>query len=222
MTTWNPGSELKILKWFLGFQSLGKISGYSLGAKFWKLLRFEFCCTLVEKLIIVPDINYITSAIRKLMLDTLSPRSFQNICLLIWAQQSSGHVKPCDTNWVKIKGAQLKVSLHHSVVHQMLIKNCKITMIIWCILTEFGWNVKFMKNVYVSICQHFLRSWSCNNLVRKHHITIVLYNIWSVFNAVSVCATWFLIQILSFLPDTNQMVHIVWTLLASKYLAPGL
>ena len=46
-------------------------------------LEFEFCCTLVEKLNIVPDINYITSAIRKLMLDTPGPRSFQNICLLI-------------------------------------------------------------------------------------------------------------------------------------------
>ena len=79
-----------------------------------------------------------------------------------------------------------------------------------------------MKNFYVSLCQQFLRTWSCNKLVRKHHIMIILYNIWSVFNALSVCATWFLIQILSFLPDMNQMVHTVWTLLASKYLAPGL
>ena len=30
----------------------------------------------------------------------------------------------------------MKVNLHHTVVHQMLIKNCKITMIIRCILTE--------------------------------------------------------------------------------------
>ena len=44
--------------------------------------------------------------------------------------------QPCGTNWVKIKGAQLKVNLHHPVVHQMLIKNCKITMMIRCILTE--------------------------------------------------------------------------------------
>ena len=80
-----------------------------------------------------------------------------------------------------------------------------------------------MKNVYVTLCQHFSRTWSCNNLVRKYHITIVLYNIWSVFNApLSVCATWLLIQILPFLPNMNQMVHTVWTLLASKYLASGL
>ena len=79
-----------------------------------------------------------------------------------------------------------------------------------------------MKNVYVSLLQHLLRTWSCNNLVRKHQITIFLYNIWSVFNALSVCATWFLIQIPSLLPNMDQMVHTVWTLLGSKYLAPGL
>ena len=121
----------------LRFSKFRKISRYSLGAKFWKLLRFEFCCTLSEKLIIVPDTNYITSSIRKLMFDILSPHSFQNICLLIWAQQSSEC--SCQTIWYKlckIKGAQLKVNLHHPVVHQMLIKNCKITMITWCIFTE--------------------------------------------------------------------------------------
>ena len=36
-------------------------------------------------------------------------------------------------------------------------------------------NVKFMKNVYVSICQQFLRAWSCNNSVRKYEITMVLW-----------------------------------------------
>ena len=136
MITWNPGSALGILKWFLGFQSFGKISGYSLGAKLWKLRRFEFCCTPFEKLIIVPDTNYITSAIWKLKLDIPSLGSFENISRLIWAQQSSEHVKPCRTNWVKIKRAQLKVNFHHLIVHQMLIKNCKVTMMIWCILTE--------------------------------------------------------------------------------------
>ena len=45
------------------------------------LLRLEFCCTLCQKVIIVPDTNYITSAIRKLMLDISSPGSFQNIGL---------------------------------------------------------------------------------------------------------------------------------------------
>ena len=47
------------------------------------LLRFEFCCAPCQKVIIVPDRNYITSAIRKLMLDIQSPGSFQNIGLEI-------------------------------------------------------------------------------------------------------------------------------------------
>ena len=174
MITWNPGSELGILKWFLGFHSFGKISGYSLGAKLWKLLRFEFCCTPFEKLIIVPDTNYITSAIWKLMLDIPSPGSYENIGRLIWAQQSSEHVKSCDTNWVKIKGAQLKGNLHHPVVHQMLIKNCKITMMIRCILTELL-DCKFHEECLCLLMSTLFRTSSCNNLVRKHQITMVLW-----------------------------------------------
>ena len=54
----------------------------------------------------------------------------------MWAEQGSEHVKPCGTNWVKIKRAQLKINLHHPVVHWMLIKNGKRTMMILCILTE--------------------------------------------------------------------------------------
>ena len=92
MTTWNPGSELEIVKWFSGFQSFGKTSGYSLGAKLWKLLRFKFCFTPFEKVIVVPDTNYITPIIRKLVLDIPNPSSFQNIGLLVWAQQNSDHV----------------------------------------------------------------------------------------------------------------------------------
>ena len=83
MITWDPGSELGIFKRCLGFQSFGKILGYSLGAKLRKLLSLEFCCSPYEKVVIVPDTNYITSAIRKLMLDIPSPGSFQNIGLLI-------------------------------------------------------------------------------------------------------------------------------------------
>ena len=52
---------------------------------------------------------------------------------------STTELRTCQTVWYKlgkIKGAQLKVNLHHLVVHQMLIKNCKITMMIRCILTE--------------------------------------------------------------------------------------
>ena len=32
-----------------------------------------------------------------------------------------------------------------------------------------------MKNVYVSLCQHFFETLSCNNSVRKHQITMVLW-----------------------------------------------
>ena len=46
-------------------------------------LDLIFAAPLCEKVIVVPDINYITSAIRKLMLDMSSPGSFQNISLLI-------------------------------------------------------------------------------------------------------------------------------------------
>ena len=45
------------------------------------LLRFECSFTSCQKVIIVPDTNYITSAIRKLMLGIPSPGSFQSIGL---------------------------------------------------------------------------------------------------------------------------------------------
>ena len=51
------------------------------------------------------------------MLYMPSPGSVQNIGLLTLAQQGSEHVKPCGSNWVKIKDAQLKSSLHSPVVH---------------------------------------------------------------------------------------------------------
>ena len=85
--------------------------------------NYENCLDLIfavppcEKVIIVPDTNYITFAIRTSMLDMPSPGSFQNIGLLILAQQGSEHVKPCGSNWVKIKGAQLKINLHSPIAH---------------------------------------------------------------------------------------------------------
>ena len=48
-----------------------------------KCLDLIFAAPPCEKAIIVPDTNYITSAIRKFMLDMPSPGSFQNIGLLI-------------------------------------------------------------------------------------------------------------------------------------------
>ena len=77
-------------------------------------LDLIFAAPPCEKDIIVPDINYITSVIRELTLDMPSPCRFQNISILILAQLGSENVKPCGTNLVKIKGAQLKVNLHNS------------------------------------------------------------------------------------------------------------
>ena len=73
-----------------------------------------------EEVIIVPDTNYITSAFRKLIIHvgyTPSPGSFQNIGLLMKSQQGSEHVKLCGSNWLKIKGSQLKINLHSPIVH---------------------------------------------------------------------------------------------------------
>ena len=52
MITWNLSSELQILKWFLSFQSFGKILGYSLEATLWKhyCLDKSFAAPLVRKL----------------------------------------------------------------------------------------------------------------------------------------------------------------------------
>ena len=46
-------------------------------------LDLIFVASPCEKVIIVPDTNYITSAIRQFMLDMSSPGSYQNIGLLI-------------------------------------------------------------------------------------------------------------------------------------------
>ena len=99
-------------------------------------LDLIFSAPPCEKVITVADTNYITSAIRKFMLDMPGPGSFQNIGFLIWAIRGPEHVKPCGSNWVKIKGAQLKINLCSSIVHWMLIINGKRTMMIRCIFTE--------------------------------------------------------------------------------------
>ena len=46
-------------------------------------LDLIFAAPLCEKVIVVPDTNYVRSAIRKFMLDMPSPGSFQNIGLLV-------------------------------------------------------------------------------------------------------------------------------------------
>ena len=49
-------------------------------------LDLTFAAPPFEKVIIVPDKSYITSGIRKFMLDMSSPRSLQNISLFIWTR----------------------------------------------------------------------------------------------------------------------------------------
>ena len=51
---------------------------FSPESKLSKLLRFDFVAFTCEKDIILPDANYIISAIRELILDMPSPSSFQN------------------------------------------------------------------------------------------------------------------------------------------------
>ena len=38
-------------------------------------------------------------------------------------EEGSDHVKPCDSNWVNIEEAQLKISSYTLKVHRTLIKN---------------------------------------------------------------------------------------------------
>ena len=87
----------------------------------------------------------------------------------------SEHLKPCGSNWVKIKikGAELKINLHSLIDHRMLIKNGTRTMMIRCVLAELL-ECKFHENAYVSLCQHFFGTLCCNSFVIKHQITMVL------------------------------------------------
>ena len=84
-------------------------------------LDLIFVASPCEKAIIVP--NYITSAIRTLMLDIPGPGSFQNEGLYIWAQQGSEHVNPCFSNKIKIEETQLKISWYRPIEHWIMIKN---------------------------------------------------------------------------------------------------
>ena len=140
------------------------------------------------------------------MLDIPSPGRFQNIGLLIWAQQGSEHVKPCGSSWVKLEGAQLTINLHRPIVHRMLTENGKRTMMIRCILTELLECKVHEKCLCLLMSALFSGTLSYNNSVRKHQIWWFFANIWSVFNALSVCATRFLVQLLQFLPDMNPLV----------------
>ena len=78
-----PGLRTWNFEMILRFSKFRKNFGLQSGSQTLKTLlpRFELCCTPCQKVIIVPNTNYITSAIRKHMLDTPSPGSFQNIGL---------------------------------------------------------------------------------------------------------------------------------------------
>ena len=56
--------------------------------------KTTFCCTPCEKVIIVQDTNYITSAIRKLMLDMPSPGRPFNM--------NTTELRACQTMWYKL------------------------------------------------------------------------------------------------------------------------
>ena len=160
----------------------------------------------------VPSTNYITSAIRKFMLDILSTGSFQNIGLLIWAQQGSEHVKP---NRVKIKRAQLKINLHSLIVHWMLVRNGKRTVTIQCILTELlqcKLHAKCLCLLMSALFWNFGLQWLCQE-ASDHHGSLTIFR--SAFNALSVCVSWFLIERIQFYLIWTLWFHTVRTLLAS-------
>ena len=140
------------------------------------------------------------------MLDILSTGSFQNIGLLIWAQQGSEHVKPFGSNRVKIKRAQLKINLHSLIVHWMLVRNGKRTVTIQCILTELlqcKLHAKCLCLLMSALFWNFGLQWLCQE-ASDHHGSLTIFR--SAFNALSVCVSWFLIERIQFLPNLNHMV----------------
>ena len=66
-------------------------------------LRLRFCSLALfapssEKAIFAFDRSYVTSAVRKSMLDILVPGNFGKIGHEISDQEGSGYVKPCGSN----------------------------------------------------------------------------------------------------------------------------
>ena len=94
------------------------------GAILWNCLYLILLHPLLRKLSLykIQTISHLQSE-KSCWIDMPSPGSFQSKGLLTWTQQCSEHVKPCGSNWVKIKGAQLKINLHSPIVHWMLTKN---------------------------------------------------------------------------------------------------
>ena len=158
-----------------------------------------------EKVVILPDTNCITFAIRKFMLDMPSVDGFQNIGLLIWTQHGSEFLKPCGSNWVKIKGDQSKISLHSPIVHWMLIKNGKRTVMIWCILTELL-ECKVHEECLCLPVSTFLELWVAITLSWSIRSRTPWFfdNFRSALDALLVCVSWFLMSFFNFYLKTRS------------------
>ena len=111
----------------------------------------------------------------------------------------------CRSNWVKIKGAQLKMNLDSPIVHWMLIKICKGTMMIRYILTVTRMQTS-LKISYASFCQYLFELWVAITLSGSIRSPWFSDNFWSASNALSVCVSWFLIELFQFLPNLNHMI----------------
>ena len=115
-------------------------------------------------------------------------------------------MKPCGSNWIKIKGAQLNINLHSPIVHWMLINNGKRTTMIRCILTELLKCKVQEKCLCLLMWALFLELWVAITLPGSIRSPWFFGNFWSAFNAPSVCVSWFLIELLQFLPNLDYVV----------------
>ena len=103
---------------------------------------------------------------------------------------STTRLRACETMWFK-----LGKNSRSSIENQLAQSNCSLnadengkrTMMIRCILTELL-ECKVHEKAYVSICQYFFGTPSCNNSVRKSIRSPRFFdNFSSAFNALSVC-----------------------------------
>ena len=84
-------------------------------------LDLIFAAPLCEKVIILLDTNYITSGIRKFMLDLPSHSSFQNIDPLSLSPIGLSARETMRFKLCKLKQAQLKISLYNTQSDSVLI-----------------------------------------------------------------------------------------------------
>ena len=119
---------------------------------------------------------------------------------------STTWLKPCETMWLKLgksKGAQLKINMHSPIVHWMLIKNGQRTMMILCILTELlecRVHEKCLCLLMSALFWNFELQQLCQE-ASDHHGLLKITDRHSM-----VCGSWYLIELLQFLPNLNHMV----------------